>query len=57
MKQDYKISLPFMNHTCDTDKHREQYLGLIRRMDAKRIFLCMPRILRDSPARSAALEL
>ncbi len=57
MNADYKISVPFMNHTCDTDEHRAQYLALVRRMGARRVFLCMPRPFTDSPERAAALEL
>ena len=57
MHPNYKISVPFMNHTCDTDEHRAQYLSLVRRMGARRVFLCMPRPFTDSPARAAALEL
>jgi len=57
MKRDYKISVPFMNHTCDTDEHRAQYLELVRRMGARRVFLCMPRPFTDSPERAAALDL
>lgn len=57
MNPNYKISVPFMNHTCDTDEHRAQYLSLVRRMGARRVFLCMPRPFTDSPERAAALEL
>lgn len=56
-KKGYKISVPFMNHTCDTDEHRAQYLDLVRRMGAERVFLCMPRIFKDCPERDASLEL
>jgi hypothetical protein len=57
MNPNYKISVPFMNHTCDTDEHRAQYLELVRRMGARRVFLCMPRPFTDSPERREALEL
>ena len=57
MNPNYKISVPFMNHTCDSDAHRAQYLELVRRMGARRVFLCMPRPFTDSPERRAALEL
>lgn len=57
MSHDYKISVPFMNHTCDTDEHRAQYLALVKRMGARRVFLVMHRPFTDSPARREALEL
>ena len=57
MNSNYKISVPFMNHTCDTDAHRAQYLELVRRMGARRVFLCMPRFFTDCPERAAALAL
>ena len=57
MKHPYIISIPFMNHSCDTDAHRAQFLQLIRRAGAKRIFLCMSRYMQDSEARRNALAL
>ena len=39
MKTDYKISVPFMNASCDTDAHRAQFLDMIRRIGARRVFL------------------
>ena len=57
MISDYKISVPIMNHICDTDLHREQYLELVKRMGAGRVFLCMPRFLSYSPERAVSLEL
>ena len=57
MKTDYKISVPFMNASCDTDAHRAQFLDMIRRIGARRVFLVMPRHLTDSPARRASLAL
>ena len=46
-----------MNASCDTDAHRAQFLDMVRRIGAERIFLVMPRFLTACPAREEALAL
>ncbi|MBQ8578392.1 MAG: hypothetical protein IJ449_10590 [Clostridia bacterium] len=53
----YHISVPVMNHSCDTDEHRAQFLAQFKRAGVYRVFLCMDRYFTDSPAKRAALEL
>ncbi len=57
MNKQYKISVPIMNHSFDSDAHRAEFLEMIRACGVSRVFLVMERYLSDSPARAAALEL
>lgn len=53
----YRISVPIMNHSCDTDEHRAQFLEMVKRAGASRIFLVMERYFTESPAKKHALSL
>ncbi len=58
MSEHYKLSVPIMNHSCDTDEHRAQFLDMFRRAGVERVFLVMSRYLDPTaPQRADALAL